>query len=149
MTGVDGKAFVVKPGEGTPYRTPFGDVMAWKAGAEQTQGGFSMHERTAPPGARSFSHVHSRVIEAFYVIEGVLEFEIGGDAIETPAGTFVLAPAGVPHAWKNTGATEARALVFFSPPAERGFFEDIEKLVGRSGDMNQEYAAVNKRYGFD
>lgn len=149
MTDAERKAFVVTPGEGAAFRTPFGDMMAWKAGTDETQGGFSLHERTAPPGAHSFSHVHSRVVEAFYVLEGALEFQIGDQDIEAPAGTLVLAPAGVAHAWRNSGSTAARALVLFSPPAERGFFEDIEHLVGRSGDMTEEYAAVNKRYGFD
>ncbi len=120
---------IIAPTEGPQHITPFGDVLVWKTGGEVTGGGFSLHERTAPPGSASFPHVHHEVIEAFYVLEGELEFRVGDREFAGKMGSFVMAPRGVPHAWRNATNETAKALVTFAPSAQYGYFEEIDQLT--------------------
>jgi quercetin dioxygenase-like cupin family protein len=99
------------------YRTPFGDTMSWITGGDDTGGSYSLHERIAPTGARSTPHIHTRLTEAFYVLDGEFEFEIDGERIEGAPGVFIQASPGVTHAWHVVGGREAKALVMFRPSA--------------------------------
>jgi quercetin dioxygenase-like cupin family protein len=130
------------------YRTPFGDTMSWIAGEADTHGAYSIHERIAPPSARSFPHVHSRLAEAFYVIEGTFEFEIGGEKVDGEPGTFVRAAPGMRHAWRVTGDAPAKALVFFTPSATRAYFEELDALVGAGPVAPDALAALSEKYGW-
>jgi quercetin dioxygenase-like cupin family protein len=141
---------IVRPGDGASHRTPYGDVLAWIAGGDDTAGGFSLHERTAPPGSRSTPHAHHRFVEAFYVLEGELQFAVGNERLAAASGTFVLAPKGVQHAWHNATDRTARALVFFSPSAKRGYLEDMHAIVERPGVLDAAaLQALNKTHGWD
>ena len=136
-------------GEGTVHRTPFGDTLAWKAGDAET-GGYSLHERTAPPSAESTPHVHHRVSEAFYLIDGEMEFEVAERKFVVGPGTFVLAPAGTPHAWRNAGGRDARVLVLFAPGVDYGYFEELDRLTrSASGGRPdpRELLALAEKYG--
>jgi len=145
----DQQPVIVRPGDGASYRTPYGDVLAWIAGGSDTNGGFSLHERTAPPGSRSTPHAHHRLVEAFCVLEGKLQFAVGGERVAAVSGTFVLAPKGVQHAWHNATDRPARALVFFSPPAERGYFEEMHAIMERPGAPDVDaLQALNATYGW-
>ena len=59
--------------------TARGNVMAFKAVAGQTGGGFSLMERTVPPGARTPPpHRHVNCSEAFFVLAGTVTFWLDG-----------------------------------------------------------------------
>jgi quercetin dioxygenase-like cupin family protein len=62
-------------------------------------------------------HVHHRHVDAFYVVEGELQFRVGPDleAVRAPAGTFVLVPPEVVHAFDNASDERARWLNFHAP----------------------------------
>lgn len=77
----------------------------------------------APPGSASTPHVHQELSEAFYVMEGELEFKHGDSWIVGGPGTFVPAPQGVQHAWRNVSSADARFLVVFSPGVPVGSSE--------------------------
>jgi quercetin dioxygenase-like cupin family protein len=66
-------------------------------------------------------HFHKRHIDSFYVLDGELEFTLAGETVPAPAGTFVLAPIGVVHAFTNPGPGRARFLNLHAP--ETGFIE--------------------------
>lgn len=61
-------------------------------------------------------HVHHADDEAWYVIEGALQFRIGEQTFEAGPGSAVLAPKGIPHAYGNPrrGQT-ARYLLVMTP----------------------------------
>ena len=144
------RGLVLAPGEGAVHMTPYGDTLTWKTGEGKTEGGYSLHERTAPPGSASTPHTHQRVIEAFYVIDGELEFQLGDERLVGKPGSFVLAPKGVLHAWRNEGNQEARVLVIFSPSVQSGYFEEIDRLTRSAPDgrpVPRELTAIAQRYG--
>ena len=47
-------------------------------------------------------HVHP-YDEVFHIIEGRAEFTVGNKTFEAVAGSLVIGPANVPHAYKNLG----------------------------------------------
>ena len=60
-------------------------------------------------------HVHDQDDEAWYVLEGTLEFRLGEDEVEAGAGSAVFARRGTPHTYRNAGATPARYLLVMTP----------------------------------
>lgn len=145
-----GQPVIVRPGEGPVHATPFGDRVRWLAGHAETGGGYSLHDRTAPPGARSTPHKHQHVTEAFYVIDGEIELQVGGERLTGTAGTFVLAPPNVTYAWRNDSDRDAHVLVLFSPPVAFGYFEELDRLtMAKDGLDGAAVAALASKYGLD
>lgn len=51
-----------------------------------------------------FSNLHVHPYdEVFHIIEGRAEFTVGDRTFEATAGSLVIGPANVPHAYKNLG----------------------------------------------
>jgi quercetin dioxygenase-like cupin family protein len=63
--------------------------------------------------------VHGEQDEAFYVLEGAIEFMAAGERIVAPEGTFVLVPRATEHAFTVIGDAPARYLCIMSPAAAR------------------------------
>jgi mannose-6-phosphate isomerase-like protein (cupin superfamily) len=102
--------------------------MWFKASEASTHGRFSLMERTLPPGGQmppAHSHVGNE--EAYFVLDGIVEFRVAGEVFEGTNGTFVLVPAGEPHTFGNTSDEPARLLVLHAPALDR-YFEDLEHL---------------------
>ena len=83
------------------------------------------------PGQGVGSHRHEAEDDSFLVLEGTLSLTVGADGRELQAGpgTFVLVPAGTPHAIANTGSTDVRLLNVHAPG---GFDRRIGLESGRS-----------------
>ena len=54
------------------------------------------------PGSGPTMHSHPYA-EVFVILEGRAAFTIGDEVIESTAGQILIAPAGVPHKFINTG----------------------------------------------
>ena len=114
-------------GEGL-RREARGSEMWFKATAASTQGRLSLMERTLPPGGRMPpSHRHVGNEEAYFVLDGAVEFHIADEVFQGTSGTFVLVPAGEAHTFGNTGDEPARLLVIHAPALD-GYFADLEQL---------------------
>ena len=61
----------------------------------------------SPPGGGSRLHKHPYE-EVFVTLEGEATFTVGGATIEASAGQIVVAPAGVPHKFVNSGSGPLR-----------------------------------------
>ena len=70
-------------------------------------------ERTADDGGVA-PHVHRKHADAFYVLDGEMEFHLAGKTVRAAAGWFVLSPATVVHGF---GPGTARMLNFHAPGA--------------------------------
>jgi quercetin dioxygenase-like cupin family protein len=102
--------------------------MWFKTTGTDTQGRFSLMERTLPPGGRMPPpHRHVENDEAYFVLDGLVEFRVAEEVFEGSTGTFVLVPAGEPHTFGNTKDQPARLLVFHAPALD-GYFADLEQL---------------------
>ena len=64
------------------------------------------------PGEGVPLHVHSGV-EMAYIVQGTIEFRVGGQIMVKHAGDSTLLPRGVPHAAKSLGPDTARVVSAF------------------------------------
>jgi quercetin dioxygenase-like cupin family protein len=101
-----------------------GDVYRFLATGEDTDGRYALWEALVPPGGGPPPHVHSREVEAFYVLEGENTFQIGSEQLVATAGMFVSMPIGCEHAFRNASDRPARMLIEVVPAGlEQMFFE--------------------------
>jgi mannose-6-phosphate isomerase-like protein (cupin superfamily) len=102
--------------------------MWFKATAATTSGRFSLMERTLPPGGRMPpSHHHVGNDEAYFVLEGVVEFRIDGEVEQGGPDTCVVVAPGASHTFGNTSDEPARLLVLHAPALD-GYFEELAQL---------------------
>jgi mannose-6-phosphate isomerase-like protein (cupin superfamily) len=112
----------VRPDEGQQVRWGPAGVIRILAGAESSDGSFSICEVTEPPGSGAPLHVHHGEAEGFYVVEGELELTCGADTVKAGPGDFVYAPKAVPHKYVVVGQRPVRMLLLFSRPGFETFF---------------------------
>jgi quercetin dioxygenase-like cupin family protein len=75
---------------------------------------------TGPTYEGATPHFHERHTDAFFLLEGELEFTLGRETLRGGPGTAVVVPPGVVHAFTSTGG-QARFLNVHSP--DSGFVE--------------------------
>jgi quercetin dioxygenase-like cupin family protein len=122
MTSMD-KAIVNGPGEGELLS---GEDRTFLVKAARPE--LSLIEYDAGPSYKGASpHYHERHTDAFYVLEGELEFTLGRETVLAPAGTAVIAPPGVVHAFTNASGDRVRFLNVHAPDA--GFVEYLRSLI--------------------
>jgi mannose-6-phosphate isomerase-like protein (cupin superfamily) len=115
-------AVVVRGGEGPAVRWGQEGRIRVLAGAESTDGSFSLVEVTEPPGSAAPLHVHHGEAEAFYILEGTLELTCGNDTVTATRGDCVYTPKEVAHKYVVVGDQPARVLLLFSRPGFESFF---------------------------
>jgi len=76
----------------------------------------------SPPGGGAVLHTHPYE-EVFLTLEGEATFTVGDATIEVGAGQIVVAPAGVPHKFVNSGTGPLRQVDIH--PSGRILQEDI------------------------
>jgi quercetin dioxygenase-like cupin family protein len=88
-----------------------------KINPETDGGGLFAFESTFPPGAMMpLLHFHRDQEEAFYVLEGVIEYVRGDETIRGTPGTMVHIPAGINHKFRNANEdAPARHLALVTP----------------------------------
>lgn len=80
------------------------------------------------PGSGPVLHTHPYE-EIFITLEGEATFTVGDATIEVSAGEIVVAPAGVPHKFVNSGSGPLRQVDIH--PSGRIRQDDIERGEGR------------------
>jgi quercetin dioxygenase-like cupin family protein len=83
----------------------------------------SVNEIEFEPSFEVTPHRHDDHVDAFYVLEGEVEFTFGADVVRAGPGTFVAAPPGVVHGFRTRGPGRARLLNLHAPDA--GFADSI------------------------
>jgi len=147
-------ALYVRSTEG-PVKWVAGDEYTIKVSGKETDGRLGFVVATVPPGNGPIAHLHEHNDEAFYVLEGELEFLDGENTFVASAGDFVFVPRGVRHRFKNISGREAKMAFFFTPGGPENFFLDFgdDPLPGHSPrlwtpeDFTPEMIAVNEAMG--
>jgi quercetin dioxygenase-like cupin family protein len=137
------KGRVVRSGEGDTYDATW----IFKHGA-RTEGPFdfmigSLEYLTGPP-----LHVHRDQHDTFYVLEGLLTFQLGDEVFELGPGDFASAPPGVPHTFDNTREDQAPVKVcnILTPGGFDNFAVKLAEL-GPARDDPAEFARTAEAYG--
>jgi quercetin dioxygenase-like cupin family protein len=143
------KAIILGRGEGKML-TARGSAMFFKATRASTNGAFSLMERTLPPGGRKPPpHIHTNCEEAFYVLDGEVEFSLGGTTTVGRAETFVLVPGGIAHTFGNAGTEPARLLIIHAPAMD-DYFEKLQALWSAEIPPSREdEIALMRRHGME
>ena len=143
------KAIVFEAGEGKAL-TARGSTMFFKATRAVTNGAFSFMERTLPPGGRRPPpHIHTNCEEAFYVLDGEIEFLLGDDTVIGRPGSFVLVPGGVSHTFGNRAPAPSRLLIVHAPAMD-AYFEELQGLwSGAVPPSVEDERALMKRHGME
>src|SRR4051812_34233786 len=103
------RAVVVPPGQGRRH----GNVEFLALSDDTPRFNLAIIEIAA--GRVLEAHVHAQEDDAFLILEGELTFDLDGDAVAAPPGTFVLVPPGVRHGFANRGAAPVRMLNVHAP----------------------------------
>jgi quercetin dioxygenase-like cupin family protein len=97
-------------------------VEAQQAGTKRTD--LQRHDLSTPgreviqvrvdfdPGYEAPMHTHPGE-EIIYVLEGTLEYEIGGKKVMVKAGDVLFVPAGTPHTARNLGSSNGAELATY------------------------------------
>jgi quercetin dioxygenase-like cupin family protein len=104
-----------------------GMLCTFKAVSADTGGAYSVYVATIPPGAGAPPHIHHRETEAFYMLEGELDFIAGERAIHAVSGDFLQVDKGVIHGYTNMGTTIARYVGIVTPG---GLHEQLFATLG-------------------
>jgi mannose-6-phosphate isomerase-like protein (cupin superfamily) len=99
---------VLGPGQAKEILDVFGGLIAIQADGADTRNAYALLQMSAPgdsPPREAFppQHIHHQEEEAWFILEGTFEFQVGGRSFEVGAGSFVLAPRGTAHTFRATG----------------------------------------------
>jgi quercetin dioxygenase-like cupin family protein len=95
-----------------------------------TDGQLAVIDEVVPPGFGPELHVHDTFDEAFYVLDGVLTFQVGNVITRGPTYTWLWIPRSTPHTFANRSQQLARTLVLCVPA---GFERHFDRLIARAG----------------
>ena len=70
-------------------------------------------------------HSHQDHVDSFYVLEGEAEFVLGDETVRVGPGSYVAAPVGAVHGFRNVGDGELRMLNVHAPNV--GFADRLRK----------------------
>jgi quercetin dioxygenase-like cupin family protein len=90
-------------------------------------------------------HFHKEHVDAFYVLEGELEFINGTETLRAGPGTSVAVPPGIVHGFTNPGPGGARYLNIHAPDA--GFIEYLRRITGDGVKVQWDNYDVDEPYG--
>jgi mannose-6-phosphate isomerase-like protein (cupin superfamily) len=140
-----GQAVLLEPGEGRSVSLR-GTEVGFKVESDRAEGA-SCTEWRAAPGFDTGLHVHERLEETWYVLEGELEFRAGEESFRARPGACVFVPPGVPHAFANRSDAAARFLLIMSPPGHDRYFDELASTLATDGPPDGEaIAALRRRY---
>ena len=129
----DHRAIVLGPGEGKRL-SMMGVELTFKAVGAETGGAYFCMEYQGPAGwAGPPKHVHSKMEELFYVLEGEITVYMGDQELKGTSGSFFQIPRGTAHTFANFGTVAAKFLIFIVPAGFEGYFEDLSELVAQHG----------------
>lgn len=144
MTWTADGLIVLGPGEGDAFASM--DVVR-KSSAADGDGRWGIVVVRGLPGEGGRTHLHRGAAEAFYVLEGEVEF-LGAQSI-TPmtAGSFALVPPDTEHGIRIVG-TNAAAWLAVWPDALDGFPEELERLTA-GGAGPKEIERLRHHHGIE
>jgi quercetin dioxygenase-like cupin family protein len=114
---------------------------------------------TQPPGVATPLHRHDLEAEAFYVLEGRIDYRAGEQEFELYDGCFMYLPRGLPHAFRIRGDAPARFLALTTPAGLLHLYDEVgipaveRRLPGEDGlSLEVEiprWVEIGPRYGLE
>jgi quercetin dioxygenase-like cupin family protein len=114
--------------------------------AEHTNNAFSMMEVTLPQGSGPPPHHHDWD-EAYYVADGLVQFQIDGTTREVGRGDFVYAPAGTVHGFSGLSELPARVIILDAPAYSAGFFREVNREIKVMPEDGAKVPGIGLKHG--
>jgi mannose-6-phosphate isomerase-like protein (cupin superfamily) len=138
---------ILGPGEGRHFGIG-ADHVTVKGIADLDGVGFALIDYSAAPGVPGPPlHVHDAIDEAWYLLEGELDIQVGDQRRRVGAGSFLLVPHDTPHTFINAGAARARWIGMLAPSTALGMLEDT--LTISSSDQDPPLELYTQAAGLD
>jgi quercetin dioxygenase-like cupin family protein len=148
MSQDPGCRIIIRPDEGARVH---GMDMVHKVDDECFDGRLLIMEGRVSPGELIPPHTHTREDECSYVISGEVMFQVGEDIITAAAGSYVIKPRGVPHAFWNLGGEPARVMELHVPATFARYYDEVGAIFADSAMSDHErreaLEAHHARYG--
>lgn len=138
-------ATIVRSGEREPLRV-LGMPLTFLCDARETGGAWSLFEEEVPLGMGPPPHRHDWD-EAYYVLDGEVDFEIDGQVVRSSKGDFNYLPRNTTHGFKGASASPARVLIFAAPAHASDFFEEVDREVRSIPDDLAKVPEIGRRHG--
>lgn len=135
------------PGEGETASLR-GTEVVFKATGEREGGGPTVIEFIAAPGFSTGDHVHSKIEEIFYVLEGEFNIRAGEWTGRVGPGSYVRVPPSMAHGFGNPGNAPAALLLIISPSGvHEDYFRELSTILAEPGPPDTAaIAGLRKRY---
>jgi quercetin dioxygenase-like cupin family protein len=101
-----------------------GHCFSYLVEGTQTEGAFCMIYCHFRKGGEPPAHYHQWEDETFYILEGIIDFQIGNQHITANAGDLAFAPKSVAHHFQLRTDT-AKAIMLISPAGIETFFREF------------------------
>lgn len=124
-----------------------GDRLVTLLSSQDTRGELSLFLMENGPEAGVPRHVHDRESEAFHVLEGAYEVELGGRTRRLTPGMSAFLPKGQPHAWRVADGRPAKTLVLTTPGGFEHMFADLTALAFHGPFTPEDVTATAARHG--
>jgi quercetin dioxygenase-like cupin family protein len=96
----------------------FNALMTSKATMSETAGAYSLTEHLVTSASNPPMHIQTDEEEAFYIIEGEVEFEVDGQVVLATPGTFALVARGAAHTFRVLTDTARMLVICSGKPAD-------------------------------
>jgi quercetin dioxygenase-like cupin family protein len=142
------EAIVHLPGQGEHHAAGTSEIVI-KATGDDTGGTFFLSESVIAAGFPGPPpHRHERLVDMFYVLEGVLTVRLGEETHRLRAGTFVCVPAGVVHTFSNPTDSPVRFLNFNTPAGWENYMRDLGEAAKAGSLTTEAIGQIAARYDF-
>jgi quercetin dioxygenase-like cupin family protein len=138
-------ASIVRAAEGETLNV-LGVAVRFLCGGGDTRHAWSVMENVIPANAGPPLHQHPWD-EAYFVISGEVDFQIGERRERVGAGDFIYAPGGTLHAFHGVSQAPARMLIFDAPAHAEAFFRELHREVTEAPSDLPKLPAIGARHG--
>jgi uncharacterized cupin superfamily protein len=141
------RAVVYLPGEGEVIGGA--SSVTIKATGEDTGGSLYVGEGVLEPGfAGPPPHVHERLHDMFYVLEGTLTLRVDDETFELGPGSFACVPPGTVHTFSNNSKQAVRLLNFNTPAGWEDYMRDLASALATGAPSSEVIGEIASRYDF-
>lgn len=137
----------VRAGEREPLNI-LGMPLTMLCESRETGGAWSLFEEKVPLGMGPPAHRHDWD-EAYYILEGEVDFEIDGNHVISGVGDFNYLPRNTVHGFKGASASPARVLIFAAPAHGSEFFEELNREVRTIPDDLAKIPKIGQQHGIE
>ena len=138
-------ATIVKAGE-RPALNILGMPLRMLCEAHETGGSWSLFEEQVPLGMGPPPHRHDWD-EAYYILDGEVDFEVDGESVKSGKGDFNYLPRNTVHGFKGASASPAHVLIFAAPAHGSEFFRELSEEVQRLPEDGAKISHIGERHG--